>query len=214
MRLLGVLAVGFLTLTASCGGGGGDDDGGTGPGPGPQQTLNEIVPSVTTLTLTAGGGATIQMTARDTQGGTISNPGTFSFTSSASNIAEVNQQGAVVGISAGTARIDISLSRGGVSKTASVNVTVTGSLGLTATVAAGTTSNTFQPQVVAVARTGSVTWSFGSVEHNVFFSGASGAPSNIPNSTNTTASRTFNTAGNFTYDCNLHAGMTGTVIVR
>ncbi|MEW5915237.1 MAG: plastocyanin/azurin family copper-binding protein [Gemmatimonadota bacterium] len=212
MRLLGVLAVGFLTLTTACGGGGGDGDG--GPGPNPQQTLNEIVPSVTTLNLSAGGGATIQMTARDTEGGTISNPGTYSYTSRSTTIAEVNQQGAVVGISAGTTTIDISLSRSGVTKQATVNVIVSGTLGLTASVAAGTTSNTFQPQVVAIARTGTVTWSFGSVEHNVFFSGASGAPSNIPTTSGASISRTFNTAGNFTYDCNLHAGMTGTVIVR
>lgn len=214
MRLLSVLAVGFLTLNAACGGGGGDDDGGTGPGPGPQQTLNEIRPASATLNLNAGSGATIQMTALDAQGATISNPGTYSFSSRSTTIAEVNQQGAVVGISAWTTTIDVSLSRAGVTKQATVSVVVTGSLGLTATVAAGTTSNTFQPQVVAVARTGTVTWTFGSVDHNVFFSGASGAPTNIPTSNNTTASRQFNTAGNFTYDCNLHAGMTGTVIVR
>lgn len=210
MRLIGVLGAGILILTSGCGGGGGDDDGGNGPNP--TQTLNEIRPSVTQLNLTAGGTATITMTALDTQGGTISNPGSYQFTSSATNVVEVSQQGAVVGVSAGTGRIDISLTRSGVTKTAQVNVTVTGTLGLSANVAAGA-SNDFQPAVVAIARTGSVTWSFGAVQHNVNFSG-SGAPANIPNSTNTTASRQFNTAGNFAYDCNLHAGMVGTVIVR
>ncbi len=211
MRLLGVLCAGSLLLTA-CGGGGGDGDG--GPGPTPQQTLNEIRPSVATLALNAGGTATIQMSALDTQGAPISNPGTYSFTSRSATIVEVNQQGAVVGIGAGTSAIDISLTRAGVTKTAVVNVTVSGTLGLSATVAAGTAANTFEPQVVAIARTGTVTWTFGSVQHNVTFSGGGGAPSNIGNSTNTTASRTFNTAGNFAYDCNLHAGMVGTVIVR
>jgi plastocyanin len=67
---------------------------------------------------------------------------------------------------------------------------------------------------VAIAAGGTVTWTFGSVEHNVNFGGSGGAPSNISTSSNTTAARTFNTAGNFSYDCNLHAGMTGTVIVR
>ena len=209
MRLLGALCAGTLALTAC---GGGSDDG--GPGPTPQQTLDAIVPSVTTLNLTAGGTATIQMTARDAQGGTISNPGTYTFTSRSATVVEVNQQGSVVAIGAGSSAIDISLTRGGVTKTAAVNVTVTGSLGLTAQVAAGSTSNTFEPQVVAVARTGTVTWSFGSVQHNVTFSGGGGAPANIPTVTNTSVSRTFTTAGNFPYDCNLHAGMVGTVIVR
>jgi plastocyanin len=154
------------------------------------------------------------MTALDTQNGTISNPGSYQFTSSATNVVEVSQQGAAVGVGAGTGRIDISLSRGGVTKTAQVNVTVTGTLGLSANVAAGA-SNDFQPQVVAIARTGTVTWSFGTVQHNVQFNGVPGSPANIPNSSpNTTVSRQFNTAGNFPYDCNLHAGMVGTVIVR
>ncbi|MGQ0643555.1 MAG: cupredoxin domain-containing protein [Gemmatimonadaceae bacterium] len=208
MRLLGALCAGTLLLTAC----GGSDDG--GPGPTPQQTLGEIRAGTTTLNLTAGGTSTIQMTALDTQGGTISNPGTYTFTSRSATIVEVNQQGAVVGIGAGTSAIDVSLTRGGVTKAAVVNVTVTGSLGLTAQVAAGSTSNTFQPQVVAVARTGSVSWSFGSVNHNVTFSGGGGAPANIPTVNNTSVSRTFNTAGNFPYDCTLHAGMVGTVIVR
>ncbi len=211
MRLLGVLGAGFLILTSACGGGGGDGDG--GPGPNPTQTLDRIQPSVTQLQLNAGGTATIQMTALDTQGGTIPNPGPYAFTSSAANIVEVNQQGAVVGIGAGNATINVSLTRGGVTKQANVNVTVTGTLGLSATVAAGG-SNDFQPQVVAIGRTGSVTWTFGAVTHNVNFSGTPGAPANIGNSTNTTASRQFNTAGNFPFDCNLHAGMVGTVIVR
>jgi plastocyanin len=211
MRLLGVLAVASLTLTAACGGGGGDDGG---AGPTPQQTLNEIVPSVTSLNLTAGGTATIQMTARDTQGATINNPGTYTFTSANAQVVEVDQQGAVVGIGAGTSSISISLVRNGVTKTATVNVVVTGSLGLSATVAAGSTSNTFEPRVVAIARTGTVTWTFGQVDHNVTFSGASGAPANIATTRQTSVSRTFTAAGNFTYDCNLHAGMVGTVIVR
>jgi plastocyanin len=211
MRLLGAICAGSLVL-AACGGGGGDGDG--GPGPTPQQTLGEIRAAVPQVNLTAGGTHTIQMTALDTQGAPISNPGTYTFTSRAPNIVEVNTQGAVVAVAAGTTSIDISLSRAGVTKQATVSFTITGTLGLTAQVAAGTTSNTFSPQVVAIARTGTVTWSIGAVEHNVTFSGGGGAPANIPTSTNTTASRQFNTAGNFNYDCNLHAGMVGTVIVR
>lgn len=212
MRLHGVFGAAVLLLAAACGGGG---DGGGGPGPTPQQTLDRINPSATTLALSAGATSTITVQALDTQGGPIANPGTFSFTSSAATVADVTAQGTVIALSAGTSSIAISLSRGGVTKTATVVVTVTGSaLPQAATVAAGTTSNTFQPQVVVIARTGTVTWSFGALEHNVLFSGATGSPANIGNTTNASVSRTFGTAGNFPYDCNIHAGMTGTVFVR
>lgn len=210
MRLFRMIGAATLLVASACGGGG--DDG--GPGPTPQQTLDRITPSVTTLALNAGGSSTIAVTALDTQGGTINNPGTFTFTSRSATVAEVTSQGTVFAIAAGSTTIDISLTRAGVTKTATVAVTVTGTLGLSATVAAGTASNTFQPQVVGIARTGTVTWSFGAVEHNVIFAGGTGAPTNIGNTTNASVSRTFNTAGNFPYDCNLHAGMTGTVIVR
>lgn len=211
MRLFGMFGAATLVVATACGGGG---DGDGGPGPTPQQTLDRINPSATTLTLAAGSSSSITMTALDTQGGTISNPGTFTFTSRSATVADVTSQGTVFAIGAGSTTIDISLTRAGVTKQATVAVTVTGSLGLTGSVAAGTSSNTFQPQVVVIARTGTVTWSFGSLEHNVIFSGVTGAPANIGNTTNASVSRTFGTAGTFPYDCNLHAGMTGTVVVR
>jgi plastocyanin len=196
---------------AACGGGG--SDGGT-TNPPPTQTLGEIRPTPANVNLTAGQSTTINVAAINTNGGTISNAGTPTFTTQAANIAEVNAQGVVFGVSAGTTSIAISLSFGGVTKTASVPVVVTGTLGTTATVTASSASNIFQPQIVGVARGGSVTWSFSAVEHNVTFSGGGGAPANIPNTVNASVSRTFGTAGNFPYDCSIHAGMTGTVIVR
>lgn len=211
MRLLRVLGVGTVFVAAACGGGGGD--GGT-TNPPPTQTLGEIRPTPATVNLLAGQSTTITVAAINTSGGTISNAGTPQFTTQAATIAEVNAQGVVFGVSAGTTSISISLSFGGVTKTATVPVVVTGTLGTTATVTASSAANTFNPQIVGVARGGSVTWSFSAVEHNVTFSGGGGAPANIPNTVNNSVSRTFGTAGNFPYDCSLHAGMTGTVIVR
>ena len=81
-----------------------------------------------------------------------------------------------------------------------------------ATVAAGAYSNDFTPQEVNVTVGGTVTWTFGARTHNVVFEmGAAGAPTNVPAMSNGKASRTFNTAGSFPYDCTLHPGMTGTV---
>ena len=211
MRLLRVLGVGALLAGAACGGGGGD--GGT-TNPPPTQTLGEIRPTPSNIALTAGQSTTITVAAINTSGGTISNAGTPTFTTQAATVAEVNAQGVVFGVSAGTTSVSVSLSFGGVTKTASVPVVVTGTLAATATVTASSAANTFQPQIVGVARGGSVTWTFSAVEHNVTFSGGGGAPANIANTVNASVSRTFGTAGNFPYDCTLHAGMTGTVIVR
>ena len=212
MRLLRVLGVGAVLIAAACGGGGGDDGGTTNPPP--TQTLGEIRPTPTSVALTAGQSTTITVAAINTNGGVISNAGTPTFTTQSATIAEVNAQGVVFGVSAGTTSVGISLSFGGVTRTATVPVVVTGTLGTTASVTASSASNIFQPQIVGVARGGSVSWSFTAVEHNVTFSGGSGAPANIPNTVNASVSRTFGTAGNFPYDCSLHAGMTGTVIVR
>lgn len=86
--------------------------------------------------------------------------------------------------------------------------------GASALVVAGMNSNDFAPASVEVARGAVVTWSFGARPHNVIFGSATGAPVNIDVTSNAQVARTFATAGTFGYDCSLHAGMVGTVIVR
>ena len=73
----------------------------------------------------------------------------------------------------------------------------------------------FSPATVTIAAGRSVTFRFGSVAHNVFFDAVSGAPSDIPTATaNASVTRTFNTAGTYPYECHLHPGMSGTVVVQ
>jgi plastocyanin len=85
---------------------------------------------------------------------------------------------------------------------------------MTATVNA-TSANAFTPANVAVGVGGTVTFSFGDVAHNVFFDNSpAGAPDAIPGANaNMTAARTFTTPGTFEFDCHLHPGMKGTVVV-
>ena len=74
---------------------------------------------------------------------------------------------------------------------------------------------TFAPSTLTVQVGQSVTFEFGSVAHNVFFDSVAGAPADIPGSNvNTSAVRTFGTAGTFPYECHLHVGMSGTVVVQ
>jgi plastocyanin len=75
-------------------------------------------------------------------------------------------------------------------------------------------ANQFNPSSLTVARGATVTFTFQSVMHNVIFAAVTGAPANIGNSSNTGVQRVFATAGTFGFDCTLHAGMRGTVIVN
>lgn len=74
--------------------------------------------------------------------------------------------------------------------------------------------NSFSPFAVTIKVGESVTFEFPSLAHNVIFAKKTGAPADIPTTTNRSIARTFNTAGTFPYDCTLHPGMSGEVIVR
>jgi plastocyanin len=79
----------------------------------------------------------------------------------------------------------------------------------------GTAKFSFAPASVTITRGGTVTWSNGNgVAHNVTFATAAGAPTNTGNFTSETVSRTFNTAGAYSYSCTNHPGMTGTGTVQ
>jgi plastocyanin len=79
-----------------------------------------------------------------------------------------------------------------------------------------TPSEQFTPGRVTLVAGGTVTFAFGSLQHNVFFDNApAGAPENITApSSNKSVTLTFPTAGTFAYNCHLHPGMKGTVIVQ
>lgn len=79
-----------------------------------------------------------------------------------------------------------------------------------------TPSLSFTPSQVTLIAGGTVTFDFGTVEHDVFFDNApAGAPQNITApSANKSVVLTFATPGTFAYNCHIHPGMRGTVIVK
>ena len=87
---------------------------------------------------------------------------------------------------------------------------------VTAATVRATPSIQFTPATVTLAAGGTITFAFESVPHNVYFDNAPpGAPANVTTpSTNTTITRTFAAKGTFAYNCHLHPGMSGTVIVQ
>jgi len=79
-----------------------------------------------------------------------------------------------------------------------------------------TPSEQFTPGRINLTVGGTVTYAFGSLAHNVFFDNApTGAPENITApSSNKSVTLTFNTKGTYVYNCHIHPGMRGTVVVQ
>ena len=78
----------------------------------------------------------------------------------------------------------------------------------------GTYTHAFAPPEVTIRRGGSVTWTNGSgFSHGVDFSDV-GAPDDIAVFGSGTVSRTFQTAGTFSYRCSVHPSMMGSVVVQ
>lgn len=161
-------------------------------------------------------GAIVQLTsqARNARDGEVANVSGFTYTSSDPGVAAVNATGVVTGIAPGTAAVTVSAITNGSTVTGSAPFTVafTVTAPLFAEVAA-TIADIFTPNAVTIAPGGSVAWNFGTSTHNVTFQ-SSGAPANVPNTSSSSVSRTFITAGTFPYVCTLHAGMNGTVVVQ
>ena len=219
MRVIRLTCFVITSALLGCGGGGGDDDGGTTgppppPPPGNTQTLGSITTSVTTLSLAAGSTQTITVQAFDANGGVIVSAPAATFISTNAAVAEVDNAGAVLGLSGGSATVNVSMSMGSVTKTATVPVSVTGVLANQADVVASSGDYIFTPRTVAIQVGGQVTWSFGGLSHTVTFVQTAGAPASISETYSTTVSRSFTAAGNYTYNCTIHAGMSGKIVVR
>ena len=73
----------------------------------------------------------------------------------------------------------------------------------------------FTPPTVTIKRGGTVTFDFQGVGHNVFFDNAPvGAPANITGvNANVSKTLTFPATGTFAYNCHIHPGMRGKVVV-
>jgi plastocyanin len=72
----------------------------------------------------------------------------------------------------------------------------------------------FVPFSIEILVGGTVLFDFPAEPHNVIFERITGAPADIQVVTNRVVGRTFSRAGSFPYDCTIHPGMSGVVVVK
>ena len=146
-------------------------------------------------------------TARDANGVTIGGA-KITYAASPAGIVSVNTTGRVIGVAVGSAQVTAT-SGGQSSQPFPITVTA-GSVAGVVTMQA----NTFTPTQLTIRVGQSVLWDFPADQHNVIFQNRTGKPNDIPTTSGQQVTRTFATAGTFPYDCTLHPGMSGTVIVN
>jgi plastocyanin len=175
--------------------------------PGPSNTVAAVV--ITTSTATLRPGETSQFIALgvDANGNEVTGAGTASWSTAAASVASVNQTGLVTAVAPGSATISAVIE--GISGSRLVTVLPAG-----ASAVVTMPGFSFIPAEVTVHRGESVYFEFPREPHNVIFANTTGAPQDITLPTsNVTIPRTFTTTGQFAYDCTLHPGMSGVVIV-
>jgi plastocyanin len=206
MRLLRPLvALPVLVVLLACG------DGGTGsvPGPGGSTVASVSIGNVPT-TITVGQSAQLTATALDASHAPVANPGTFVWSSGAISVATVDQTGKITGVSPGSTTISASVA--GIVATASIPVTPSPAAKDTVF----TIQETFVPNQVTITPGSSVVFAFGGgIPHNVIFDrSAAGAPADIQIAKDVANTRTFGSRGSFKFDCTVHPGMSGEILVR
>lgn len=189
---------------AGCGGGGTTDTSAV-------LTTVDVTPATAALfTVAPGNTAALNVVGKD-QNGAVMSAGTPTFSSDAATVATVGTDGTVTAVAPGTAVITATLTAGGATKSGISTVAVEDAPASAGVVA--TAGLAFNPSAVDVQAGGTVTWTFGTVTHNVTFTTA-GAPTNIPDSQNGSVGRTFPTNGSFNYHCTIHPQMTGIITVH
>lgn len=201
------LAAAVAVVLSACGG----DGGGT-------STPDNSVASVTVTpggsqTVAQGSTRTLTATAKNASNATVSGQSFAWTTSDPTKVSLSATTGASITATAtgiGTSTVAVTVT--GTTRSASVpfNVTVPGTVGLTATV--NTPGATFSPATTDILAGGTVTWNIDG-DHNVTFSTA-GSPADIPRCLTCSASRQFAATGTFNYSCTVHAGMNGSIRVQ
>jgi plastocyanin len=123
-------------------------------------------------------------------------------------VANVSNTGLVSAFAVGQANITATV--GGVAGSLGINITPNPAGSAVVFMPA----LSFTPFTTTINVGGAVIFDFPAEPHNVIFQNVTGAPTDIQTTSNRRVTRTFLVAGNFPYDCALHPGMSGVVVVQ
>jgi plastocyanin len=195
-----IVLYGIFAACAACGGGGDGPTGNVGP---PEAVRVQGSRSA----LNPGESVQLTATAIDRNGRTVAGAGTPTWQSGAASVATVTNAGLVTAVSAGVTTVSATIA--GIQGNMLITVVAPGTAAIVTM-----PGNTFSPFSVTINRGQQVLFDFPSVAHNVIFTQRTGVPGNIAETSNALVARTFNTAGQFPYECRLHPGMEGVVNVN
>jgi plastocyanin len=184
--------------------------------------LTSVVVSPASPSVAVGGTLQLTATPLDQAGQTMAGVPAAQWSTADATRATVSATGLVTGVAAGTVAITARVTHGGVTREATVNVTVGGTTtpppnpGAPRSATVTTPGESFNPAAVTIGVGGTVTWQFtGSTRHNVTFSGTAPPGGNIPDTNaGSSVQRQFTAAGTYAYTCTRHDGMNGTVVVQ
>ena len=208
LRLVCCLAAGVLQL-AGCGGGGAVTSAPSQP------MLTSVSLSPTTATIAVGETYQLQANPKDQFGLPIAAGPTVTFATGDPGVATVNGTGLISAVAPGTATITASATMDGVTRTATCQVTVTAAPPPGSATVISTAGFAFSPATVTIAVNDSVTWRFVEAPHNVTFAAAAPPAGNVATQQpGAQVTLVFTTAGTYSYECTIHTGMRGEVVVQ
>ena len=211
VALRAAIALGALALT-SCGGG--SDTVVVPPAPVPG-VITTLTTTITDSPLEIGQGTAATVVATDGLGTNVRLAGrTVTWASSNRVIATVQTNGNVAGVGVGTVNISASVAEGSKTITGTAPLVVTAIANAPLVADVGMQPQLFIPFQTVVKVGGTVRYFFTPIDHNVIWSPRlPGSPSDILVTRNAVVSRTFPTVGVYNFDCTVHPGMSGVVIV-
>ena len=175
-------------------------------------TIQTVIITSPTQTIAVGETVQLTTTARDVNGLSVPTA-KITYAASPASVLSVNDAGRVIGVGPGAGTV-IATAAGQSSPAYAITVTPSGGVAAVVTMQ----PNSFSPFTTTIRLGQTVAFDFGSLAHNVIFKDRAqhpGVPADIPDATsNKLVNRTFTTAGTFPFDCTIHPGMSGQVVVN
>jgi plastocyanin len=177
--------------------------------------VNSVSLSKSTAVLRPSETTTITATPKDVNGNSLSGRTVTWTVLPATGVANISASGSSVTITAaadGAATITATVE----TKTADAHITVTDVFQTSADVTVGANGqDQFDPSNVDIASGGTVNFNWNpGVTHNVTWAAPPATVPNLSDRSSGSASVTFTQAGTYNYQCTIHPGMSGSVVVH